>query len=42
MTEIEMFEKLMEVYKADLANEQNDTKCWFNRKSIVEFVKSKQ
>jgi len=36
------FEKLMEVYKADLANEQNDTKCWFNRKSIVEFVKSKQ
>jgi hypothetical protein len=35
------FEKLIEVYKIDLGNDETHTKikCWYNRKSIVEFVK---
>ena len=35
------FEKLIEVFKEDLGNNPTTKiKCWFNRKSIVEFVKS--
>lgn len=35
------FEKLNGVYKSDLANETDGSKCWFNRKSIINFIKSK-
>jgi hypothetical protein len=36
------FDKLIEVYKHDLSNDKDGSKCWFNRKSIVNFIKSKQ
>lgn len=34
------FDKLIEVYKHDLSNSKDGSKCWFNRKSIVNFIKN--
>jgi hypothetical protein len=36
------FEKLLGVYKTDLGNSETGTKCWFDRKSIVKFIKSQR